>query len=255
MDQYALAVVGHQILTGKQPFDGSSHSILYKHVFEPPPRIFVDRPDAPADLCAALDRALSKEPERRFTSMEEFAAAMSGERPGPATLVSATPSDQRAVLGPTGRRGTLIRRGVLALVLSALLEGVAYAAWLPFQPVRPVIPRPPSSSPQPAPPGPTQPPGQTGSSSPAQPLGEGADRPKIAKKEYALLTVTSEPWGTLFVGNKEVGPTPVADYPLPTGTHRIRIEQEGYLTRSETIVVSGPDAIRRRYSLEPAGPQ
>jgi serine/threonine-protein kinase PpkA len=40
VDQYALAVVGHQILTGKQPFDGSSHSILYKHVFEPPPRIF-----------------------------------------------------------------------------------------------------------------------------------------------------------------------------------------------------------------------
>ncbi len=39
-DQYALAVVGHQILTGKQPFEGSSHSILYKHVFEPPPPYF-----------------------------------------------------------------------------------------------------------------------------------------------------------------------------------------------------------------------
>ncbi|MGI8818638.1 MAG: protein kinase domain-containing protein, partial [Gemmatimonadales bacterium] len=36
-DQYALAIVGHQILTGKQPFDGSAHSILYKQVFEPPP--------------------------------------------------------------------------------------------------------------------------------------------------------------------------------------------------------------------------
>jgi len=255
VDQYALAVVGHQILTGKQPFDGSSHSILYKHVFEPPPRIFVDRPDAPADLCAALDRALSKEPERRFPSMEEFAAAMSGERPGPATLVSAAPVDERAVLGPTGRRGRLIRRGVMALVLTALLGGVAYAAWLPFQPLPPVIPRPPSSNPELPLPGPAQTPGQPGSSSPAQPLGEGADRPKIAKKEYALLTVTSEPWGRLFVGNKEVGPTPVADYPLPTGTHRIRIEQEGYLTRSETIVVSGPDPIRRRYGLEPAGPQ
>ena len=38
-DQYSLAIVGHQILTGKQPFDGSAHSILYKHVFEPPPPV------------------------------------------------------------------------------------------------------------------------------------------------------------------------------------------------------------------------
>src|SRR3954466_8258511 len=30
-DQYALAIVGHHILTGKLPFDGSAHSILYKH--------------------------------------------------------------------------------------------------------------------------------------------------------------------------------------------------------------------------------
>jgi hypothetical protein len=77
---------------------------------------------------------------------------------------------------------------------------------------------------------------------------------KPLKKEYALLTVTSEPWGTLYVGAKEIGPTPVADYPLAVGTHHIRIEQEGYSTRFETIVVSGPNPIRRRYNLEPAGP-
>ena len=46
-DQYSLAVVGHQILTGKQPFDGSAHSILYKHVFEPPPPVGDLRPDVP----------------------------------------------------------------------------------------------------------------------------------------------------------------------------------------------------------------
>jgi hypothetical protein len=90
----------------------------------------------------------------------------------------------------------------------------------------------------------------TDSSHPAEP-----ERPRPNKKEYALLTVTSEPWGTLFVGNKEIGPTPIADYPLPVGTHRIRIEQEGYLTRTETIVVTGSSQIRRRYDLEPAGPQ
>jgi hypothetical protein len=84
---------------------------------------------------------------------------------------------------------------------------------------------------------------------------EATERPKPAKKEYALLTVTSEPWGTLYVDNKEIGPTPVADYPLASGTHWIRIAQEGYLTKSETILVSGTSPIRRRYDLEPAGPQ
>src|SRR5919112_1748006 len=121
VDQYALGVVGYQLLTGTQPFEGSSHSILYKHVFEPPPRIFEERPDAPADLCAALERALAKEPERRFPSMEEFAAALSGDRTGPRTVVTAglTASDQQKPLDPTLGRRTLIRRAVMALVLSS----------------------------------------------------------------------------------------------------------------------------------------
>jgi serine/threonine protein kinase len=257
VDQYALAVVGHQILTGKQPFDGSSHSILYKHVFEPPPRIFEARPDAPADLCAALDRALSKEPSKRFPNMEEFAAAVSGDQTSPRTVVT-----KRRALG-SGR--TLVRRGLIALALCVALGGVAWAAWIPFQRMpmssRRAEPSPVNSAPlsgqgrlgTPVPTAPSPPPsGQVGSEG-SQPLNP--ERPKSNKKEYALLTVTSEPWGTLFVGNKEIGPTPIADYPLPVGTHRIRIEQEGYLTRTETIVVTGSSTIRRRYELEPAGPQ
>jgi serine/threonine protein kinase len=258
VDQYALAVVGHQVLTGKKPFEGSSHSILYKHVFEPPPRIFENRPDAPADLCAALDRALSKEPGKRFPGMEEFAAAVSGERTGPRTLVTAgvTPSEQQVATNRPRSKGRLIaRRGLIAAGLCAVLVGVAWAAWLPFQDSSYSKP-----ATKPVPPG--LPPRESVPVSPSQ-LKLGGDsgqatepeRSKPAKKEYALLTVTSEPWGTLFVGTKEIGPTPVADYPLPVGTHRIRIEQEGYLTRTETIVVTGSSQIRRRYDLEPAGPQ
>jgi len=258
-DQYSLGVVGHQILTGKQPFDGSSHSILYKHVFEPPPRIFEVRPDAPADLCAALDRALSKEPVRRFSTMEDFAAAVSGERTGQRTVVSTAvkPGTKRGSQGKLNRR-KLVQRSLLAVGLCLAVGGAGWAALRPVPPARP-IPRPPISStspepahdqgnPQPVPavsPGTTTPPGES-------PVGE--PRVKVVKKEYALLTVASEPWGTLFLGNKEIGPTPIADYPLPIGTHRIRIEQEGYRTKYETIVVSGPNPIRRRYILEPAGP-
>jgi serine/threonine protein kinase len=253
-DQYALAVVGHQILTGKQPFDGSSHSILYKHVFELPPRIFEARPDAPADLCATLDRALAKEPEKRFSSMEDFAAAVSGERRSPKTVVSA-PVDQQQEGAPLPRwkRWSLVRRGILAAGLCAAIGGAAWAGLQPperwvgspkarpaGEPTPPLLQRNPFGAP-------VQP--NSGAESPANSV-----KAKPPKKEYALLTVTSEPWGTLYIGNKEIGPTPVADYPLPVGTHRVRIEQEGYSTRVETIVVSAPTPIRRRYTLDPAGP-
>ena len=78
---------------------------------------------------------------------------------------------------------------------------------------------------------------------------------KPAKIENGSLTVASEPWGILYLDDQEIGPTPVADYPVRAGRHQLRIEQEGYRTKSETIVVTGPTPIRREYSLEPAGPQ
>ena len=271
-DQYALAVVGHQILTGKQPFDGSSHSILYKHVFEAPPRIFEARPDAPADLCAALDRALSKVPEQRFAKMEDFAAAVSGERTGPRTVISG-PVKPQARARPSGagkpKGGKIVQRSLIALGLCAALGGAAWATLRPYQEpagfTKAANPGPLNGSPlerNPTDSGFAQP-ITSPVAQPPQPIqtvtepdrSAGLPKPKVAKKEYALLTVASEPWGTLYLGNKEIGPTPIADYPLPVGTHRIRIEQEGYRTRLETIVVTGPNPIRRRFSLEPAGPQ
>jgi predicted Ser/Thr protein kinase len=258
-DQYALAVVGHQILTGKQPFDGSSHSILYKHVFEPPPRIFDVRPDAPADLCAALDRALSKEPERRFATMEDFAAAVSGERTGPRTVVSTAvkPPVRKtgAGRGPSRQR-KVVQRSLMAIGLCVLIGGAAWAGLHPYRSAERIQQ---DAGPEPAQRRPRQPATSTRAAPPPvgvdeSPAAAAPAKPKPVKKEYALLTVASEPWGTLFLGSKEIGPTPIADYPLPVGTHRLRIEQEGYRTRTEVIVVSGPNPIRRRYILEPAGP-
>ncbi len=76
--------------------------------------------------------------------------------------------------------------------------------------------------------------------------------PQAPVGRTAPLTVASEPWGTLYVDGVEVGPTPVADYPLAFGRHELRIEQEGYRTKRETIVVGEPNPIRRRYVLDAA---
>jgi len=269
-DQYALAIVGHQILTGKQPFDGSAHSILYKHVFEPPPPVLASRPDVPHDISAALERALSKDPEQRFATMEDFAAALGGQRTGSRTVVSAPikplAGGGRPKTKPKGSR-TAVRRGLATLAICVAVGG---AAWAGLR----APAAPPESVPAPAPASEAMVPPveriQT-APAPAQPVRrdppqglppsgvEGAVRtptkPKPAKVENAYLTVVSEPWGTLYLDNVEIGPTPVADYPLQPGRYRLRIEQEGYRTKTEFIVVTGPNPIRRRYSLEPGGPQ
>jgi serine/threonine protein kinase len=262
-DQYALAIVGHHMLTGKLPFDGTAHSILYKHVFEPPPPVLETRPDTPRDLSAALERALAKEPGHRFATMEEFAAAVSGERTGAATVVTAPVKPlgkEGAKLHPGSKPRSKARPLFAAVAVIALL--VTVGAWfgfrrLPAEPVTVSAPPPePVTVPPPAQAEPIAPVEKPKESPPVvtAPLPtpeELSPKPRPAKKEYAMLTVASEPWGTLYIDNIEIGPTPVADYRLTQGTHRLRIEQEGYRTKSETIVVAGPNPIRRRYSLEP----
>jgi serine/threonine-protein kinase len=260
-DQYALAIVGHQILTGKQPFDGSAHSILYKHVFEPPPPVLATRPDVPRDISTALERALSKEPEQRFATMEEFAAALTAERrSGARTVVSAPIKPLPAGVRPAGkskRTSVALRRSLITLGICVLAGGAAWAGLrepveLPQAPPAAIAPAvetvptlPSASRPE------RQEPRSAGHNEGGE---EAPARPKAAKKATAYLTVASEPWGTLYLDNVEIGPTPVADYPLLTGRYRLRIEQEGYRTKTEMIVVTGPNPIRRRYSLEPAGP-
>ncbi len=90
-DQYSLAVVGYRMITAELPFSGDSvHTILYKHIFEEPPRVSAKRADVPEFLCVAISRALSKDPAQRFATMEEFATAVWPEQP------VATPAKGRA---------------------------------------------------------------------------------------------------------------------------------------------------------------
>ncbi len=81
-DQYSLAVVGYRMATGELPFGGDSvHTILYKHIFEEAPRAKGKRASTPEYLSAAVARAMAKEPDQRFATMEEFATAVWPEQP------------------------------------------------------------------------------------------------------------------------------------------------------------------------------
>jgi serine/threonine protein kinase len=75
-DQYALAVLANELLTGRPPFAGSNSQQLWyqhKHVQPRPPSAFNSA--IPLELDSVMLRALQKNPEQRFRSISLFAQA------------------------------------------------------------------------------------------------------------------------------------------------------------------------------------
>src|SRR5262245_13497886 len=73
-DQYSLACVYQELLTGVRPFDGSSMSQLLMQHLNLPPNL---DPSPSADR-AALNRALAKKPDDRWPSVSSFVRALGG---------------------------------------------------------------------------------------------------------------------------------------------------------------------------------
>ena len=74
-DQYALAVMAYELLTGRPPFQGGLSQMMYQHFNTPPPPPSVFNPHIPGEIDAVLLRALAKRPDERFPSISAFARA------------------------------------------------------------------------------------------------------------------------------------------------------------------------------------
>lgn len=78
-DLYALGVVGHYMLSGELPFQGSNaQATLAKQLTERAPPLMSVVPEVPGPLADALDRCLEKDPAARIQDGEELADALGG---------------------------------------------------------------------------------------------------------------------------------------------------------------------------------
>ncbi|WP_157978931.1 MULTISPECIES: serine/threonine-protein kinase [Nocardia] len=75
-DQYSLACVLYELLTGQRPFgDGDAPQQVRAHLMTTPPAVSDLVAAAPTELDAVIARAMAKDPSRRWSSAGEFAAA------------------------------------------------------------------------------------------------------------------------------------------------------------------------------------
>ncbi|MDQ2692410.1 MAG: serine/threonine protein kinase [Chloroflexota bacterium] len=130
-DIYSLGIMLYEMLAGTVPFQAdTTFGMLMKHINEPPPPI----PGISPDLQTLLNRALAKNPARRYESAgdlaNEFIALFNGQTISPGTLhvvelARQEEESQKITAQPPARRFNWLRIGIeIAVVI--LLAFVIY---------------------------------------------------------------------------------------------------------------------------------
>jgi len=119
-DQYSLASVLYEMLTGNPPHTGATaQQIIMKIITEEAQDVTALRKSVPRHVADALAQALEKLPADRFTSTAAFAAALTGEGSAAEPARGARATARR---GATASASGMWRR---VAVISSALAGVA----------------------------------------------------------------------------------------------------------------------------------
>ena len=90
-DLYAVGVLLYEALAGRKPFAGDTPvAVAYAIQHETPEPLASLRPDLPASVVAAVERAMDRDPARRFSSAAEMAAALGVVEPGGGLFADST---------------------------------------------------------------------------------------------------------------------------------------------------------------------
>jgi hypothetical protein len=138
-DQYSLALVAFELLTGKKTFEDSSvRRLLQRQRTEEPPRPSELNSQLAATVDQAILKALEKSPANRFASCREFAEALAqhaAKLAEPRHLLPANVQDRLAFfLSHTSEHSLLARE------LATGLEAAGFRCWLYERDAVPDIP-------------------------------------------------------------------------------------------------------------------
>jgi serine/threonine-protein kinase len=91
-DLYSLGCVLYEMLAGEQPYTGpTAQSVIAKRLVDPVPSVRRLRPEVPANVDAALVKAMAKLPADRFSSVAEFVKSLSAPTRPEASSVAVLP--------------------------------------------------------------------------------------------------------------------------------------------------------------------
>jgi eukaryotic-like serine/threonine-protein kinase len=281
-DQYALGALVYECLAGAPPptedpmaavAEGRSPTL-------PPPLIDV-RPDIPAGVSVAVERALSQAPDGRYETAGHFVAALrapesSFESVSPASfdVAPAAPAPPAPPAPLHVGRPTRHGIGLVSVALLAfVLVGAAGAAWIlglgltggqpissqpaPTEPSPDTMASPAAASTAPSVPRPDSTLGTTGVPVPpvparpvprpikrAPPARVSAPRRNASSGAPGRLFVNAIPWGQVFVDDAPIGNTPRVAVSVPPGTHRVRVSRDGFETFERTVQVAPGQDVR-----------
>ncbi|PYP71192.1 MAG: hypothetical protein DMD41_13235 [Gemmatimonadetes bacterium] len=271
-DQYSLAIMTYEALTASVPFMGDSlGELVRQHLLETPPRVTAARPDVPAAIADALQRAMSKQPDGRFPDIGAFVQALGGH-PEPKSPVFTGSSRRRTAAStissdPTVRLPRSPRRWRPALwALPALLVAGA-AGWAVFGRSASAPPPPQSSAeshrqdtgqritdsthgaaPTPVVTAPASPLKTDSQRSPNRVASRPANHPHPrqaprqiaapASADSGVVMITSSPVARVFVDGKPVSDTPIPRLKLSAGVpHRVSLRRDGYVSEEREITL------------------
>ena len=133
-DIYALGIVFYEMVTGRKPFQADTPmAVLFKHVSEPLPRPTQYVPSLPKEVEKILLKALAKDPENRYQSMGEMAAALESLLSGSVRQTKPGRKQKLATKAPhktTQRQQTPKRSKVLWLALGWIVLISILLGWV-----------------------------------------------------------------------------------------------------------------------------
>jgi serine/threonine-protein kinase len=270
-DQFALAVVAYEMLTGEKPFTGEQlTTVLYKIVSEDPPPVEHLNPTLGFAVSMVLTRALSKDPAKRYGNCAEFIDALEAalnSKKGwqalargagqnmptevvvggalaarPLAYAEAEPARPKA---GAGRRATRVIAGLVLGIGLVALAFLGVQRWLlngpaAGEPATAITPPPP-------PPGPAKPSPAARPVKAPESAGAAAQAPRTKPAEplsptLATIQIVTNPPGAQAMLDRDASEvcTSPCSLDVTQGPHSLALTLAGYRQEYRMLDVSGP---------------